>query len=218
MKDDLSTKEQDAQRVMIIGAGNFGCKVAVRLNEQKQARFTIVACDTDQRDLESIEAPNRLMLEAEHESVISKIIDKSIDYLSSDLVDITGEPFSTAFAVEPIRNLLTADIDTVIVVAGMGGKCGTEAAASIAREAKAAGKRTAAVVSLPLRSEGEQRMEKALKGIACLLPYVGELHVMNFENKIDGNTIAARAFDMTEEMMCEAVTNMAEPRLSIVKQ
>lgn len=217
MKGNLSTKELDAQRVMIIGAGNFGCKVAERLNEQKQARFTIVACDTDQSDLESTEVPNRLLLEAEPKSFVSQIIKKSVDYLCSDLVDITGEPFSTVFAVEPIRNLLTADIDTVIIVAGMGGACGTEAAALIAHEAKAAGKRTTAVVSLPLRSEGEHRMEKALKGIACLLPYVGELHVMNFENKIDGNTIAARAFDMTEEMMCEAVTKMAEPRLSSAK-
>jgi cell division protein FtsZ len=210
-------KEQDAQRVMIVGAGNFGCKVAERLNEQKQAGFTIVACDTDQHDLESTEVPNRLLLEAENTSFVSQIIKKSVDYLCADEGDITGESFNTNFTIVPIRKLLNDDSDTVIVVAGMGGKCGTEAAASIAREAKAAGKRTAAVVTLPFPFEGEQRMEKAIKGVACLLPYVGELHVMNFENKIDSNTIAARAFDMAEEMMCEAVTKMAEPRLSGAK-
>ena len=201
MKDDLSTKEQDAQRVMIIGAGNFGCKVAVRLNEQKQARFTIVACDTDQRDLESIEAPNRLMLEAEHESVISKIIDKSIDFMTS-VYDTTNEPSRPTFNVEPIRKLLNSYTKTVIIAAGLGGVCGTNAVVQIAREAKTTGKHTIAVVTMPFSFEGSKRMNQARSGLSELAPHVGKLHVLNIHNLIDGNTNAAQAFTQAEKIVC----------------
>lgn len=203
MKTNISIgNEQNAQQVLVIGVGGFGCKVAAKLNKQKHPDFTIVACDTDQRDLESVEVSNRLLLDSEQPGLFAQRVDKSLDYHNGDTS--CGQDY-LEFAVQPFSQLMTDDIKSVIVVAGMGGNCGTNAAIAVAQDAKAAGKAVFAVVSVPFRFEGSLRMKKAQEGIAKLVPNVGELRLMNPHNIIDGNTNAALAFDLFEQLMCDAV-------------
>ena len=206
MKENLITKEQDSQQVMIIGVGGFGSKVAALMQERG---FTeTVACDTDQQDLESIEATRRLLLDSKQPSLFARIVDKSLDYLCATEGDNNCGQNYLEFAVEPFSQLMEEDANTVIIVAGLGGSCGTNAIAQIAREAKAAGKHTAAVVTLPFPFEGSKRMSTAFNGLSELAPHVGKLLVLNTHNIIDGNTNAAQAFALADEMMCDAVIGM----------
>ena len=207
MKEKSITKDQEPQQVMIIGVGGCGCKVATRMHENKFVDAATLACDTDQQDLESVDMPNRLLLEKERTSLVWRIIDKSIDYMTT-ICDNTCEPSRPTFNVEPIRKMFTTATKNVIIVAGMGGVCGTNAAVQIAREAKAAGKRTAAVVTLPFRFEGSKRMRQALDGLSKLAPLVWELHVLNAHNNIDGRTPAGKAFCLADSLICEAVVKM----------
>lgn len=203
MKKNISIgNEQNAQQVLVIGVGGFGCKVAAKLNKQKHPDFTIVACDTDQRDLESVEVQNCLLLDSEQPGLFAQRVDKSLDYYNGDTA--CGQDY-LEFAVQPFSQLMTDDVKSVIVVAGMGGNCGTSAAIAVAQDAKAAGKAVFAVVSMPFRFEGSLRMKKAQEGIAQLVPSVGELRLMNPHNIIDGNTNAALAFALSEQLMCDAV-------------
>ena len=201
MKEKLFAKWQKPQQVMIVGVGGFGCKMAALMQEHGLAEVTTVACDTDQKDLESVEVQNRLLLENERPSLVWRIIDKSIDFMTT-LYDTTNEPSRPTFNVEPIRKLLNAYTKTVIIAAGLGGVCGTNAAAQIAREAKAAGKHTIAVVTMPFSFEGSKRMNQALNGLSELAPHIGKLHVLNIHNLIDGNTNAAQAFTQAEKIVC----------------
>jgi cell division protein FtsZ len=201
MNEKLFAKWQKPQQVMIVGVGGFGCKMAALMQEQELAGVTTVACDTDQKDLESVEVQNRLLLEKECPSLVWRIIDKSIDFMTS-VYDTTNEPSLPTFNTEPIRKLLNADAKTIIIAAGLGGVCGTNAAAQIAREAKAAGKHTIAVVTMPFSFEGSKRMNQALSGLSELAPHVGKLHVLNIHNLIDGNTNAAQAFTQAEKIVC----------------
>ena len=207
MKEESFAKWCGTQQIMIVGVGGFGCKVAARMHENKYVDVATLACDTDLQDLESVEVPNRLLLEKKCANLVWRIIDKSIDFMTT-ISDNTDEPSRPTFNVEPIRKMFTPAITNVIVVAGMGGVCGTNAAAQIAREAQAAGKRTAAVVALPFRFEGSKRMRQALNGLSKLAPHVCELHVLNTHDLIDGNVPAGKAFSLAEALMCEAVVTM----------
>lgn len=203
MKTNISIRnEQNAQQVLVISVGGFGCKVAAKLNKQKHPDFTIVACDTDQRDLESVEVQNRLLLDSEQPGQFAQRVDKSLDYHNGDTA--CGQDY-LEFAVQPFSQLMTDDVKSVIVVAGMGGNCGTSAAIAVAQDAKAAGKAVFAVVSMPFRFEGSLRLKKAQEGIAKLVPNVDELRLLNPHNIIDGNTNAALAFALSEQLMCDAV-------------
>ena len=201
MKTNISIgNEQNAQQILVIGVGGFGYKVAAKLNNQKHPDFTIVACDTDQRDLESVEVQNCLLLDSEQPGQFAQRVDKSLDYGDT----ACGQDY-LEFAIQPFSQLITDDVKSVIVVAGMGGNCGTSAAIAVAQDAKAAGKAVFAVVSMPFHFEGSLRMKKAQNGIAQLVPNVGELRLMNPHNLIDGNTNAALAFALSEQLMCDAV-------------
>ena len=203
MKTNISIRnEQNAQQVLVIGVGGFGCKVAALMQNNELAEVTTVACDTDQRDLESVEVSNRLLLDSEQPGLFAQRVDKSLDYHNGDTA--CGQDY-LEFAVQPFSQLMTDDVKSVIVVAGMGGNCGTNAAIAVAQDAKAAGKAVFAVVSVPFRFEGSLRMKKAQEGIAKLVPNVDELRLLNPHNIIDGNTNAARAFALSEQLMCAAV-------------
>lgn len=203
MKTNISIRnEQNAQQVLVIGVGGFGCKVAALMQNNELAEVTTVACDTDQRDLESVEVSNRLLLDSEQPGLFAQRVDKSLDYHNGDTA--CGQDY-LEFAVQPFSQLMTDDVKSVIVVAGMGGNCGTSAAIAVAQDAKAAGKAVFAVVSMPFRFEGSLHMKKAQDGIAQLVPNVGELRLMNPHNIINGNTNAALAFTLSEQLMCDAV-------------
>ena len=206
MNEKLFAKWQKPLQVMIVGVGGFGCKVAALMQEHGLAGVTTVACDTDQQDLDSVIATNRLLLEKKCPSLVWRIIDKSIDFMTT-IYDTTNEPSQPTYNVEPIRKLLNAYTKTVIIAAGLGGVCGTNAAAQIAREAKAAGKHTIAVVTMPFSFEGSKRMNQALNGLSELAPHVGKLHVLNIHNLIDGNTNAAQVFTQAEKIVCEMFYN-----------
>lgn len=114
MKTNISIgNEQNAQQVLVIGVGGFGCKVAAKLNNQKHPDFTIVACDTDQRDLESVEVQNCLLLDSEQPGQFAQRVDKSLDYHNGDTA--CGQDY-LAFAVQPFSQLMTDDVKSVIVV------------------------------------------------------------------------------------------------------
>jgi len=206
MNENLFAKWQEPQQVMIVGVGGFGCKMAALMQEHGLAGVTTVACDTDQKDLESVEVPNRLLLEKERPCLVWRIIDKSIDFMTT-LYDTTNEPSLPTFNTEPIRKLLNSYTKTVIIAAGLGGVCGTNVAAQIAREAKTAGKHTIAVVTMPFSFEGSKRMNQALNGLSELAPHVGKLHVLNIHNLIDGNTNVAQVFTQAEKIVCEMFYN-----------
>ena len=209
MKEKSITKDQEFQQVMIIGVGGFGCKVAALMQNSELPEITTLACDTDQRDLKSTKVTNSLLLEKERPRLVWRIIDKGIDFMTT-ICDNTSEPSRPTFNVEPIRQMFTHAITDVIVVAGMGGVCGTNAADQIAREANTAGKNTIAVVTLPFPFEGSKRMSQAFNGLSELAPHVGKLLVLNTHNILDGNTTAAKAIAQAEKIVCGEFNSLCD--------
>lgn len=100
----------------------------------------------------------------------------------------------------------------VFITAGMGGGTGTGAAPVIAKAAKNMGLLTVAIVTLPFRFEGNQRLQQAIEGINELKEHVDSLLIINNEKlrEIYGNLALSQAFSMADNVLAMAAKGIAE--------
>ena len=115
-------------------------------------------------------------------------------------------------SVDRIKELLSSNTNMVFITAGMGGGTGTGAAPVIAGIAKELGILTVAIVTIPFRFEGPERINQAIEGINELKDHVDSLLVINNEKlrEIYGNLKVSNAFEMADDVLAIAAKGIAE--------
>ncbi len=111
-----------------------------------------------------------------------------------------------------IREVISSNTNMIFITAGMGGGTGTGAAPVIARIAKEMGILTVAIVTIPFRFEGPERINQAIEGINLLKDHVDSLLVINNEKlrEIYGNLKVSNAFDKADDVLSIAAKGIAE--------
>ncbi len=114
--------------------------------------------------------------------------------------------------LEDVKELLEGKTRMVFLTAGMGGGTGTGAAPVIAQAAKELGILTVAIVTIPFRFEGQQRINQAIEGINELKGYVDSLLVINNEKlrEIYGDLKLSEAFAKADDVLTIAARGIAE--------
>ncbi len=115
-------------------------------------------------------------------------------------------------SLERIKDILSSNTNMVFITAGMGGGTGTGAAPVIARVAKEMGILTVAIVTIPFRFEGPERIDQAIEGINELKDHVDSLLVINNEKlrEIYGNLRVSNAFEKADDVLSIAAKGIAE--------
>ena len=114
--------------------------------------------------------------------------------------------------LDEINEVLSVNTKMVFLTAGMGGGTGTGAAPVIARAAQELGILTVAIVTIPFRFEGHQRINQAIEGINELKEYVDSLLVINNEKlrEIYGDLKLSEAFARADNVLTMAAKGIAE--------
>lgn len=140
---------------LVIGIGGAGGNIAAYLQRAGLGGVDVVAANTDEQALASIDVPSRIVL---GESLMRGL-------------GAGGDPergrLAAEHSLDTLRELL-AEVDLVYLVAGMGGGTGTGAAPVIARLAHELGALVLAIVTLPFDFEGARRRELAGQGVIDL--------------------------------------------------
>jgi cell division protein FtsZ len=115
-------------------------------------------------------------------------------------------------SIEKIREVLETGTKMVFVTAGMGGGTGTGAAPVIARIAKELGILTVAIVTIPFRFEGPQRIKQAFEGVNELKDHVDSLLVIDNEKlrEMYGNLKLSDCFSKADNVLTMAARGIAE--------
>jgi len=115
-------------------------------------------------------------------------------------------------SIDRIKEVLSSNTNMVFITAGMGGGTGTGAAPVIASVAREMGILTVAIVTIPFRFEGPERINQAIEGINELKDHVDSLLVINNEKlrEIYGNLKVSNAFDKADDVLAIAAKGIAE--------
>jgi cell division protein FtsZ len=115
-------------------------------------------------------------------------------------------------SMESIIEVLSTNTKMVFITAGMGGGTGTGAAPVIAKAARELGLLTVAIVTIPFRFEGQQRIDQAIHGINELQQYVDSLLVINNEKlrEVFGDLKLSEAFSRADDVLATAAKGIAE--------
>jgi cell division protein FtsZ len=115
-------------------------------------------------------------------------------------------------SIDRIREVLSSNTNMVFITAGMGGGTGTGAAPVIAGIAKEMGILTVAIVTIPFRFEGPERINQAIEGINQLKDQVDSLLVINNEKlrEIYGNLTVSKSFEQADDVLAIAAKGIAE--------
>jgi cell division protein FtsZ len=117
-------------------------------------------------------------------------------------------------SMESIKEVLSSNTKMVFITAGMGGGTGTGAAPIIAKAARELGLLTVAIVTIPFRFEGQQRIDQAIQGINELQQYVDSLLVINNEKlrEVFGDLKLSEAFSRADDVLATAAKGIARHR------
>jgi len=115
-------------------------------------------------------------------------------------------------SMDKIKEVLSSNTNMVFITAGMGGGTGTGAAPVIASAAKEMGILTVAIVTIPFRFEGPERINQAIEGINEMKDHVDSLLVINNEKlrEIYGNLKVSNAFEKADDVLAIAAKGIAE--------
>lgn len=169
--------------IKVIGVGGCGCNALNLMIDKGVYSAEFIAIDSDAHALESNKAGTRLKIGATEES-------READR-------------------EQITNLLNG-ANIVFIIAGMGGKTGTEAASLVAQVSRELNILTIAVVSSPSVCEGN-RVCFAVDGVSALREYVDTLIVVPIDDLIKIHGVAMpEVFKITHDLFRDAVAGIAE--------
>ncbi|MGM0530124.1 MAG: cell division protein FtsZ [Bacteroidota bacterium] len=114
--------------------------------------------------------------------------------------------------LDDVMEALSSNTKMVFLTAGMGGGTGTGAIPIIAKAAKEQGILTVAIVTIPFRFEGQQRINQAIEGINELGQHVDSLLVINNEKlrEVAGNMKLSEAFSHADNILAAAAKGIAE--------
>jgi cell division protein FtsZ len=186
--------------IKVIGVGGGGCNAVNHMYRKGIKDVNFVVCNTDAQAL--------------HNSPVSVKLQ-----LGDALTEGRGAGSKAAVgreaaleSLDRITEVLSSNTNMVFVTAGMGGGTGTGAAPVIAGAAKEMGILTVAIVTIPFRFEGPDRINQAIEGINELKDHVDSLLVINNEKlrEIYGNLTVTNAFEKADDVLAIAARGIAE--------
>jgi len=186
--------------IKVIGVGGGGSNAVNHMYRKGIQDVNFVVCNTDAQALLSSPVAVKVQLGdalTEGKGAGSK-------------ADIGRE--AAMESLDRIKEVLSSNTNMVFITAGMGGGTGTGAAPVIARAAKEMGILTVAIVTIPFRFEGPERIDQAIKGINELKDHVDSLLVINNEKlrEIYGNLRVSNAFEKADDVLAIAARGIAE--------
>lgn len=182
--------DSDPVQVTVVGVGNAGGSAVEDMIDRGLENVAYVVVNTDRQALEGSRAGQKLSMEA-----------------------------STPEGIEAIWEELTETLrssDLVLIIAGMGGTTGTNAAPVVAEIARSLGILTIGLVTKPFDFEGPSRKELAEKGISDLLEHTDSTLVFTEESlrRMTGQAVTSQnAFALANEILSAAVRDLVNPIL-----
>jgi len=186
--------------IKVIGVGGGGSNAVNQMYHKGIQDVNFVVCNTDAQALHNSPVAVKLQLGdvlTEGQGAGSK-------------AEVGRE--AAMESIDKIKEILSSNTNMVFITAGMGGGTGTGAAPVIARTAKEMGILTVAIVTIPFRFEGPERIDQAIHGINELKDHVDSLLVINNEKlrEIYGNLRVSNAFEKADDVLAIAAKGIAE--------
>jgi cell division protein FtsZ len=186
--------------IKVIGVGGGGSNAVNHMYNKGIQDVNFVVCNTDAQALHSSPVAVKLQLGdrlTEGKGAGSK-------------ADIGRE--AALESLDRIKEVISSNTNMVFITAGMGGGTGTGAAPVIAQTAREMGILTVAIVTIPFRFEGPERINQAIEGINALKDHVDSLLVINNEKlrEIYGNLKVSNAFEKADDVLAIAAKGIAE--------
>jgi len=198
MNFDLPVNQSSIIKVLGIGGG--GSNAVNHMWKQGIKDVDFVVCNTDAQALTSSPVPVRIQLgEALTEG-----------RGAGSQPDVGRK--AAIENLEDVKDVFEGNTKMVFLTAGMGGGTGTGAAPVIAKATREMGVLTVAIVTIPFRFEGQQRINQAIEGINQLREYVDSLLVINNEKlrEIYGDLKLSEAFAKADDILTIAARGIAE--------
>ena len=192
--------ENRSSIIKVVGIGGGGSNAVNHMWKQGIKDVNFIICNTDAQALNNSPVPVKVQI-------------------GESLTEGRGAgnkpEIGKQAALENLDDVLEAiSINTkmVFITAGMGGGTGTGAAPVIAKAAKERGILTVAIVTIPFRFEGQQRIQQAIEGINELKEHVDSLLVINNEKlrEIYGDLKLSEAFSKADDILSIAARGIAE--------
>ena len=203
MSDDLMNFDLPVDRssiIKVLGIGGGGGTAVNHMYRKGIKDVNFIVCNTDLQALMKSPVPVRV-----------QIGETTTEGLGAGSQPERGRA-SAIENIEDVMKALSGNTKMVFITAGMGGGTGTGATPVIAQACKDAGFLTVAVVTIPFRSELNQRIKLAVSGIGELRDKVDSLIVINNERlrQIYGDEGVSAAFARADDVLANAVKGIAE--------
>ncbi|MDZ7634202.1 MAG: cell division protein FtsZ [Bacteroidales bacterium] len=203
MSEDLMNFDLPVERssiIKVLGIGGGGSNAVNHMFRKGIKDVNFIVCNTDQQALTKSPVPVRV-----------QIGEVTTEGLGAGSQPERGRA-SAIENIDDVMNALSGNTKMVFITAGMGGGTGTGATPVIARACRDAGYLTVAVVTIPFRSELNQRIKLAISGINELKDKVDSLIVINNERlrEIYGDEGVSAAFARADDVLANAVKGIAE--------
>ena len=203
MSEELMNFDLPANKssiIKVLGIGGGGSNAVNHMWEQGIKDVDFVVCNTDAQALTNSPIPVRVQL---GESLTE-------GRGAGSKPDVGRQ--AAIENLEDVKEILEGNTKMVFITAGMGGGTGTGAAPVLAKAAHDMGILTVAIVTIPFRFEGQQRINQAIEGINQLKEHVDSLLVINNEKlrEIYGDLKLSEAFAKADDVLSIAAKGIAE--------
>ena len=203
MSDDLMNFDLPVDRssiIKVLGIGGGGGNAVNHMFRKGIKDVNFVVCNTDLQALTKSPVPVRV-----------QIGEVTTEGLGAGSQPERGRA-SAMENIDDVMKALSGNTKMVFITAGMGGGTGTGATPVIAKACRDAGYLTVAVVTIPFRSELNQRIKLAISGINDLKDKVDSLIIINNERlrEIYGDEGVSAAFARADDVLANAVKGIAE--------
>ncbi len=189
-----------SSQIKVIGVGGGGSNAVNHMYKKGIQDVNFVVCNTDAQALHNSPVAVKLQL--------GDVLTEGRGAGSKSEI---GRQAATE-SIDKIKEVLSSNTNMVFITAGMGGGTGTGAAPVIASTAKEMGILTVAIVTIPFRFEGPERINQAIEGINLLKDHVDSLLVINNEKlrEIYGNLTVSKSFEQADDVLAIAAKGIAE--------
>ena len=203
MSEDLMNFDLPVDRssiIKVLGIGGGGGNAVNHMFRKGIKDVNFIVCNTDLQALMKSPVPVRV-----------QIGEATTEGLGAGSQPERGRA-SAIENIDDVMKALSGNTKMVFITAGMGGGTGTGATPVIAQACRDAGYLTVAVVTIPFRSELNQRIKLAISGINDLKDKVDSLIVINNERlrQIYGDEGVSAAFARADDVLANAVKGIAE--------
>ena len=194
---DFGLPEKEHSIIKVIGVGGGGGNAVNHMYREGIHDVSFVLCNTDNQALNDSPVPVHLQLGKEGLGAGNK----------PEKARQAAEE-----SIDDIKNMLDDGTRMTFITAGMGGGTGTGAAPVIARVSKEMGILTVGIVTIPVRFEGDRKIDQALDGVEEMSKHVDALLVINNERlrEIYPNLTVLDAFGKADDTLSVAAKSIAE--------